>query len=917
MEDNLIYAKDPDRAIGTIPRLSADEQAAVMDRWQGKVADYPRDETLATLFAARVAAQRDATAIVDGDRTLTFAELDALANAIAARLDRRGVSPGDRVGISLERSATAIAAMLAVTRLGATWLALDPANPAERLAWIAGDAGLACIVTQKAIAARLGLADPLVLDDLTAQEIAGAPPMPPVDVDPASIAYMVYTSGSTGRPKGVAMPHRPTLNRFAWMWREFPFGRDEVMCQKTALSFVDAVWEIFGPLLAGVPLVIIGNDVLLEPKAFLGALDRHGITRLLVVPSLLKTVVDADIDLMAAAPRLKMLFTSGERIPARLARAFRAKAPHVTLINLYGSSEVAADVTCEIVDRVDTDDVPIGRPIDNIRLYVLDASRNLVPPGQMGELHVGGEGLAAGYHGRPDLSAERFLPDPFSDADGARMFATGDLVHHLPDGRLVFRGRSDHQVKIRGSRVELGEVETALASQPGVAEAVAVARADDDGEMMLAAFITVQDGAKLGERDLRHALSQSLPGYTVPAQIRVLDQMPLNANGKIDRPALSDILAAAMPAGDLDAGTDTLPASGGTTERLLEIYREVLRRGDVAPDDSFAELGGHSLQVVKLFARIHEEFGADLPIATLFDKPSARLLAQAIDDAPTRPKAKAARVAPSPAKRVTRAPTTEGQREIFGVMVFDPDQTLTYNLPISLQIEGLLDEDALLGALSDLIKRHDALRARFEEDGMEMTFEPPTGTEISVIDLTASDPETQVAELERLRQAAGEMRFDATEGQLLIPTLVRLADDRHEVIFAIHHIVCDGWSIGVLLEDLRGLYLARTGAGPDLPPPQSIAELSAAEAQWRAEGGSARDLAYWKAKVRGRRAGFRPAHGSPTSAPQDDLGRAGARQDRARTDGTAAGNGAQSRRDGGKRDLRRLQRVHLAPGGGR
>ncbi len=437
---------------------------------------------------------------------------------------------------------------------------------------------------------------------------------------------MVYTSGSTGRPKGVAMPHRPTLNRFAWMWREFPFERDEVMCQKTALSFVDAVWEIFGPLLAGVPLVIIGNDVLLEPKAFLGALDRHGITRLLVVPSLLKTVVDADIDLMAAAPRLKMLFTSGERIPARLARAFRAKAPHVTLINLYGSSEVAADVTCEIVDKVDTDDVPIGRPIDNIRLYVLDASRNLVPPGQMGELHVGGEGLAAGYHGRPDLSAERFLPDPFSDADGARMFATGDLVHHLPDGRLVFRGRSDHQVKIRGSRVELGEVETALASQPGVAEAVAVARADDDGEMMLAAFITVQDGAKLGERDLRHALSQSLPGYTVPAQIRVLDQMPLNANGKIDRSALSDILAQIVP-------VETGPKPTTRTEsEMLEIWRSTLKRGDIGPNDDFFDLGGYSLLAVKLFARIRRRFGVDMPISTLLGAPSAHLLAGEVED---------------------------------------------------------------------------------------------------------------------------------------------------------------------------------------------------------------------------------------------------------------------------------------------
>lgn len=614
-------AEDPDQPLGAISLLSAADRQKLLVEWQGKEGAFPQQATLATLFADRVAKTPDAIALIEGDAGLRYHQLDAMVGDLAAQLRARGVGRGDIVGICMERSMRMVAGLLATMRLGAAYMPLEPSNPADRLRHIMADSGTRFVLTTLELANRFGFSDPIVPEAGGSHQIAVRAPV--TDAVPAEIAYIAYTSGSTGKPKGVMGTHRATINRFAWMWREFPFSPADVMCQKTALSFVDSVWEIFGPLLAGVPQVIIANDKLRDPAVFLGLLGKHQVTRLLVVPSLLKSILDAGIDLGSVAPSLRFLFTSGERIAASLARQMLQAVPQVVLVNLYGSSEVAADVTCEVVQGLNTEDVPIGRPLDNARLYVLDAARQLVPPGEAGELYVGGDVLALGYLHRPDLTAERFVADPFVAAPGARMFATGDRVQYLADGRLIYLGRADHQVKIRGARVELGEVEAVLASLQGVAEAVAVARPDGDGNLVLWAFVTLQQGAAADPLVLRTGVAQSLPDYMVPSRISVLDRIPLNPNGKTDRVALSQ-----RPAEDQGGSPRTNWPVTATERDLREIWARLLDQSEIGMEDDFFELGGHSLLAVKLFTQIRRGFGVDLPISTLFAHPTIRSLAR-------------------------------------------------------------------------------------------------------------------------------------------------------------------------------------------------------------------------------------------------------------------------------------------------
>ena len=598
-----------------------------LDDWHGKRVEFPRSATLPQMFRACVTLYPDKIAIYDGDMAFRYAELGHRVDAIARRLQARGVVAGDTVGIGLERSVTMVAAMLATMQLGAAYVPLDPSNPPERLTYIAQDADLACIVSDIVTAKKLGFAQALTLDDLDAAEIANSRPLADAVIDPMSMAYIAYTSGSTGKPKGVMGTHRAAVNRFGWMWRDFPFSTDEVLCQKTAISFVDSVWEIFGPLLAGVPQVIIGTATVLEPKDFLAALARHRVTRLLVVPSLLKTLLGAKINLNVAVPSLRMVFCSGEVLSAPLARQFLNVAPDVQLINLYGSSEVAADVTCEVIRQVDGDAVSIGRPIDNARIYILDRDHNPVPAGETGELFVGGEVLAAGYLNRPDLTAERFLKDPFVTGPDARMFATGDLVCQLADGRLMFKGRTDDQVKIRGARVELGEVELALASLPDVAEAAVVASTGDDDDVTLYAYLLAKDGTAPQPDVLRAMLARQLPSYMVPTYLTILDRMPLNPNGKIDRVALG-ALGFAPPAFQVD---DT--SMDASAQDMLKIWGRLIAKDRIGLDDDFFVIGGHSLMAVKLFSQIRQMFGVELPIAALLEHPTPRRLLQRVKEA--------------------------------------------------------------------------------------------------------------------------------------------------------------------------------------------------------------------------------------------------------------------------------------------
>jgi amino acid adenylation domain-containing protein len=439
------------------------------------------------------------------------------------------------------------------------------------------------------------------------------------------LAAVIYTSGSTGRPKGVMSTHRSFVNRFHWMWKTYPFAADEICCQKTALSFVDCVSEVFGPLLSGVKLIIIPDAVLKDIPRFVRALGEGSVTRIVLVPSLLRSIMHTEIGLAGRLPRLKYWVTSGETMPMELFEGFREALPQSILLNLYGSSEVAADATWFDTSRTSgINSLPIGHPIANAQSYILDRNLNPVPIGIAGELYIGGDGLARGYLNGPELTAQRFVPHPFSDAPGARLYRTGDLARYGGDGNVEFLGRRDYQVKIRGFRIELGEIETVLSQHPAVKECVVLAREDSGNDKQLVAYVVCSTtGESLN--DLRRFVQAKLPYYMVPGKFVRLDALPLTPNGKADRRALPapDQARPEMDARFVSPRTQF-------ERKIAAVWQEVLKVEQVGVHDNFFELGGHSLLIVQLVNRLQTILGVELSMADLFRYPTVRALAKSL-----------------------------------------------------------------------------------------------------------------------------------------------------------------------------------------------------------------------------------------------------------------------------------------------
>lgn len=604
----------PDRPLSNFSVNSAENRREMLRDWQGEEADFPSDTTIDRLFRSRAAASPEAVAVIETDRNTTYSDLDRAADAISARLRQLGVERGGRVAICLDRCTAMVAAMLGTLRVGAAFVPLDPSYPTERLGYVLNDSRATVLITTAAQAERLMPLDAAVMFVDAVAAGTDAPPRE-VAVHPLDAAYVMYTSGSTGRPKGVMATHHATLNRFAWMWKTFPFAAGEVACQKTAVGFVDSIWEIFGPLLAGVPLVMLPDGAVKDPHSLVRLLGQHRVTRLLVVPSLLQILFESRIDLASELPGLRWWFASGERLSGDLAQQFDELLPDACLINLYGSSEVAGDITYAVRTKDEpAGDVPIGWPIANCRAYVLDRHFRLVPPGAVGDLYVAGPNLARGYLDRPGLTAERFLPDPFSNRPGARMYFSGDRARQRDDGCIEFLGRLDQQVKLRGFRIELGEVEAVLEEHPGVRQAVAAVQADDAGGRLVS--YVVADGELPDIEQLRQFVAARLPAHMVPATLLFVDTLPLLPNGKLDRGALGKLKAlAGQPTGSIAPRSDAEAA-------LAPIWMELLNLDQIGMTDNFFGLGGHSLLATRLVSRIRDAIGIELPLPDVFLHPT-------------------------------------------------------------------------------------------------------------------------------------------------------------------------------------------------------------------------------------------------------------------------------------------------------
>ncbi|MCK1786292.1 amino acid adenylation domain-containing protein, partial [Pseudomonas sp. TNT11] len=604
----------PDRSVFSLPLLGVAELEQ-LSVWNATDIRYPQSPSVPALIAEQVRATPDALALVYGDTRLSYAELEARANQLAHWLQNQGVGPDVPVAVSAERSVELVVALLGVIKAGGAYLPLDPDLPQERLQGMLADSGSPLLLTQAHLmdkwAGEAGVAVHVLENLPLATQLQTAPT---VDIGPENLVYCLYTSGSTGKPKAVGNRHAGLLNRLQWMQAEYGLTASDRVLQKTPYSFDVSVWEFFWPLLSGAALVMAPPGAHRDPQWLRELIVEHGITTLHFVPSMLQAFVSAGE--LPACTSLKRIICSGEALPAELQRQVLAQTAS-ELHNLYGPTEAAIDVTSWAC-REDGNNVPIGRPIANTQIHILDADLNPVPVGVAGELYIAGVNLARGYQARPSLTAERFVANPYG-SPGARMYRSGDLARWRADGAIDYLGRLDHQVKLRGQRIELGEIEAVLLTHDAVHECVVVA-----GDNQLLGYWV---GADADEAALKFHLAQHVPEYMVPWRLMQLPAMPLSANGKLDRKQLPQVEAQAAATGYVEPRNDA--------ERCLaRIWSEVLGVERVGVTDDFFELGGHSLLATRLASQIRHQLGVQIHLGAVFDTPTVEALARHLEHIP-------------------------------------------------------------------------------------------------------------------------------------------------------------------------------------------------------------------------------------------------------------------------------------------
>ncbi|HXO30493.1 MAG TPA: amino acid adenylation domain-containing protein, partial [Thermoanaerobaculia bacterium] len=877
------------RAIGELPLLGAAERQQLVREWNDTAMDWRRPPTpRLSPSAARVhelfewqAARQPAAAAVSGQgRTLTYGELEARANRLARHLRRLGVGAETRVGLCVDRSPEMVVALLGILKAGGAYVPLDPAHPAERLALVLGDSAPAVLLTEERWLERLGAgastvdagaAEPYVVcldrerEWIDAEESSGLA-SPSSVAGPDNLAYLIYTSGSTGRPKGVGLPHRAVVNFLRSMAERPGLGDDSrppVVPALTTLAFDIAGLEIYLPLAVGGRIEVVSGEEAADGHRLAARLAAAGMTAMQATPATWRLLLDSG---WQGQPGLVAL-CGGEALPRELAAALLARG--VELWNVYGPTETAiwsaarrvttADPAggAEPADRADSVDpvaaahlggaVGLGRPIANTRLYVVDRrgvpgeAGEPLPPGAPGELWIGGHGVARGYAGRPELTAARFVPDPFGGPPGARLYRTGDLVRQRADGDLEFLGRIDLQVKVRGFRIELGEVESALLRHPAVGQAVAVAQGED-ADRRLVAYLVTRGGAVAPEiPELRDFLRLRLPDYMVPADYLVLDRLPLSPSGKLDRRALP-VPARPQPwerrGGDARRGVLRTPVE----ELLAGVWADVLGIGreQVGPGDDFFRLGGHSLLAIRVAARLRDLTGVEIPLPRLLQLSRLEDLAREIET--TLAGAGAGRPQPAPIRRLppeeraaqgTReAALSFAQEQLWFLDRLEPGSP-TYNLPGALRLVGPLDVAALAASLGQVRRRHEVLRTVFvARDGgpqgsVAVAVAAPGGdaAALPLIDLSSLPPGTRAATAAGLIAAEARRPFDLAVGPLMRTALLRLAgssdagspraaagplcaaaDAEHVLLLSLHHMVADGSSLEILARELAAFY---------------------------------------------------------------------------------------------------------------
>ncbi|MFD0552535.1 amino acid adenylation domain-containing protein [Streptomyces rectiviolaceus] len=819
----------PEAPLGRIDLLTAAERGRILELWNDTGCDMPA-RSVVELFEERVAADRDAVAVVAGEVSLSYGELSARVDRLAALLAARGAGPERFVAVALPRDADLIVALLAVWRTGAAYLPLDTEYPADRLAYMLDDAAPPLLLTTGELTDLLPESDvPTILLDAseTADALAEAstsdlPAAPAL----TNSAYVIYTSGSTGRPKGVVVPQAPLVNFLVAMRDRFALGAGDRLGAVTTVGFDIAGLELFVPLLSGAAVVVADRETVRDPAALARLVAAQDVTVMQATPSLWRALLAEDASVLSGV----RVLVGGEALPGDLAQALVDSAASVT--NLYGPTETTIWSTAwEVRDRTPL----IGRPIANTQVYVLDAGLRPVPAGVPGELYIAGDGVVRGYHGRFALTAERFVADPFGPS-GARMYRTGDLVRWTADGELEYLSRVDDQVKLRGFRIELGEIETVLAGHEQVAQAAVLVREDRPGDKRLVAYVIPTATGAPTTHDLREHAGTQLPDYMVPSAFVTLDTFPLTANGKLNRRAL--------PAPEYGPESEGRAPRSPREEILCGLFAEVLGVESVSIDDDFFRLGGHSLLATKLVSRIRTTLDAEIAVRRLFEAPTVARLAGALDEAA---RARTPLRAASP--RPDRLPLSLAQQRLWFLNQFEGANS-TYNIPVALRLSGALDRAAMEAAIADVVERHESLRTVFAED--------TEGAYQVVRDAADAAPALTVVPTDETRvgdevNRAAHTPFDVSQDLPLRAWLFELGGDEHVLLVVVHHIAGDAWSMGPLARDLTAAYAARCdGRSPSWTPlPVQYGDYSIWQRDILGDEGDpdsqvARQLAFWR-----------------------------------------------------------------------
>jgi amino acid adenylation domain-containing protein len=851
-------AAQPGCRIADLEMQESRELHRALVQWNDTASDYPKTATIAELFETCAAATPDALALKAGDTQLTYAELNRKANQLAHHLRDAGVDADTLVGICVERSADMIVGLLGILKAGGAYLPLDPAYPAQRLAYLVADAAPRMVLTQQRLCDVLPEGPAPFCLDAEWPSIADRPTGNPVGRCFAdSLAYVTYTSGSTGLPKGVLVTQRNVV-RLVRGADYFTVGRTDRFLQFSPLAFDASTFEIWAPLLNSACLVLAPAGRLALDE--LGELiEGQRIDTLFLTTALFNQLVELQLPSLS---NVRRLLTGGEPMSPVHAEKFITAGSPLALSNIYGPTECTTFSTCRAPESNTSmaAPVPIGRPIANAQAYILDQSLNPVPIGVAGELHIAGDGLARGYLRRADLTAEKFIPNPFSGERGSRMYKTGDIARFLANGEIEFIGRRDDQVKIRGFRIELGEIEACLASLPDIRGATVVAREDGTGSKRLVAYlVAADDQAMLDVAQLRHALSRTLPDYMVPAHYVQLADLPLTVNGKIDRAAL------AAPDEARSEAAHAAPATP-TEEAFAKIWADVLGLDKVSVQDNFFDLGGHSLLATRVVARIRQDFGLALPLSALFETPTIRALAGQMDALITAARTAAgAGGAPSQHGAIARAdrsrplPASFGQERLWfldRVERHSAGQTSkAYLMPDAVRLEGELDAAALRWALQALVDRHETLRTALVEAGGQavQVIAEHVELELPLVDLAGLPADARASALQRHVQDHAVTGFDLSRAPLMRTTLLRLHALEHVLLLNMHHSISDGWSVAVFINELSALYAAgRAGAPSPLAPlPIQYADYAVWQRSPEREQAQAEQLAYWKAQLAG------------------------------------------------------------------